>query len=567
MGDFWSLYFYGIQNVYNIKWTLIKILFELCMSFVINYSTNKIVAINNGVEKNFISTIIIYGIFKIINPFVSHIFIKLIKDEQLNISVKITDYVNKLYCSTSFKWKENNTNNAQKESLNEIFNTYNNMSNNLRYTINSFLNMLSILIITFMNDTLTGIFVIISSIIMFYLKKNLDKMSKFYEKFSDTSNEIQLCKSNLFTLRSDILHNQKYKNLYDTDKYNPNVAFISQSNHLNNQHIINNYSGTIITILEKLLLVIMILYVYYVNKINLISYVIINGNSLFSFFEIIQSIEDIKNISQIRLLNSFVMILSAIQSPNAIIEQIKINKISKLEIFNISKKITDKITLNYKGKITIDLTKLGIVLFNGKKGCGKSITADFIAGFYDDNVTDGVFADGIELKNEFRDLLNHRIYVSQCISDNYRSNTKNTITMTLNEMFTGSSYDELTVFIANFDIVKKMPSDMVTKISTNERGLSPGEIQSFVLASQIWNAIKLDSQILILDEPERNIDFDTCKKIFRFLKKNYTGIIFLITHSSDLKNFISEEKMLKQKWNYNDNNNDELSFEVETIDD
>lgn len=108
-----------------------------------------------------------------------------------------------------------------------------------------------------------------------------------------------------------------------------------------------------------------------------------------------------------------------------------------------------------------------------------------------------------------------------------------------------------------------MPKDMNTPISIDERGLSPGETQTFILASQLWKAKQLGSPLLLLDEPERNIDFETVKKIFDNILSMYEGTIFLITHLSELKIYL--QKYIKEKWNYAANNGGHLSFTIDRL--
>ena len=244
----------------------------------------------------------------------------------------------------------------------------------------------------------------------------------------------------------------------------------------------------------------------------------------------------------------------------------KINNPKVILIKNINKKVSDNIYLKYNGFITIDLRSPGIILLDGQKGCGKSVTMDILAGFYDYTVTDYLFIDNYKALDEFRCMYKHRVYIRQTIADDYRSNKSNTITMNLRELFSNSTYDEIKIFLSDFNILNKIPQDMVTPISKDERGLSPGELQTFILASQIWKFTQMNVPLLLCDEPERNIDFETVKKIFRkvnqiMIEKKCT--IILITHSDLLKNYI--QPMIKQIWKYHPNENGELGFEVNNI--
>lgn len=132
--------------------------------------------------------------------------------------------------------------------------------------------------------------------------------------------------------------------------------------------------------------------------------------------------------------------------------------------------------------------------------------------------------------------------------------------MTLNELFPKGSYNEVSTFLANFDLLHKMPKNLDTIISLDERGLSPGETQSLDLASQLWKAKQLNSPFLLLDEPERNIDLETVKKIFDNILCMYDGIIFLTTHLPDLKIYLQQH--IKETWNYKPNNGCDLSFTI-----
>ena len=109
----------------------------------------------------------------------------------------------------------------------------------------------------------------------------------------------------------------------------------------------------------------------------------------------------------------------------------------------------------------------------------------------------------------------------------------------------------------------KMPSTLTEPVSLDERSLSPGETQSIVIASQIWKAIKLNSKLLLLDEPERNIDLDTVKKFFDMINGVFDGTIVLITHLPELKNYLRPH--IKEIWAYEPNNGSDLSFSVQYV--
>ena len=300
----------------------------------------------------------------------------------------------------------------------------------------------------------------------------------------------------------------------------------------------------------------------YSIKSNLVLFVIINKDKIFGLMKCIRTFTEVSDIVGGRLITSYKMIDSIIESFDSIPDtNADINTPNEITIIDINRKITKDITLKYNGKIVIDLNKKGIILLDGMKGCGKSVTLDFIAGMYDGNVTNGVFVDGNIQQDEFRSLSNNRIYIRQCIGDDYRMNRKNTITMTLSELFPGGSHETISEFLEIFGVSNKIPQDINTGISDNEKGISPGQIQSIVLASQLWKVFILKVNLLLLDEPERNIDFETVKKIFDMLHEKFEGTIILITHSNELKTYLKENKAIKQSWVY-ENNTNMLSFTV-----
>jgi Fe-S cluster assembly ATPase SufC len=87
-----------------------------------------------------------------------------------------------------------------------------------------------------------------------------------------------------------------------------------------------------------------------------------------------------------------------------------------------------------------------------------------------------------------------------------------------------------------------------------------------MMASNIWKALILKIPILLLDEPERNIDIDNIKNIFTYITKHYCGVLFLITHMSELKQFIASN--VRMEFIYNDGIKDEktdkttLTFQI-----
>lgn len=148
--------------------------------------------------------------------------------------------------------------------------------------------------------------------------------------------------------------------------------------------------------------------------------------------------------------------------------------------------------------------------------------------------------------------------IQQLVSDRYRRNQKGTITMTLRELFPGATYDMIHKWLLPFDMIKKMPlrsfEALDIPVGKNERSFSPGELQAMVLASQLWKASRLKIQFLLLDEPERNIDFETVKNIFvkviAPMIVKYRMTVVMVTHNDELKAMLKRDNLVKQTFQF-----------------
>ena len=226
-------------------------------------------------------------------------------------------------------------------------------------------------------------------------------------------------------------------------------------------------------------------------------------------------------------------------------------------------------SLSLQCPIVIDLSKAGIIMFEGKKGCGKSVSLDIFAGLYDGSVAFRMRVNGRLVEDEFKNpiFLRNRLYIQQLVSDRYRRNQKGTIIMTLRELFPGATYDMIHSWLLPFDMVKKMPPRsfdapfapfapfaLDIPVGKNERSFSPGELQAMVLASLLWKACHLKIQFLLLDEPERNIDFETIKNIFDKvigpMIAKYRITVVMVTHNPKLKAMLKRGNLVKQTFHF-----------------
>ena len=558
-GNFWGIYLFGIYNLYNIKANLCKTFIVMMIQFISSYYINQIILINT-LDLSVIYNLLITGTCQILSPIATFVFDDIIASEKLKISERICSFVDMLYIKSSYEWKNKNPSYAQKESLTQLFAAYENMSYMLSDTIQSCIDIFIMMIITCMTDLYLGLYILIASIVLYGFKTKLNKKLTQYDKdMSSKIIDINMIISNQYVNRGDIIFSPSYSKLFMQSQYNPIHGFMKESEIWHKREIINKKSMAIIDMLKTVIIVLLAFVLLYQNKVKLVVFLIINNYRIISFLNFINDMDGVKNLAEGRVASSFVMIQSVL-TDNFRTDCGIIDDISTIDIYDINKKITNTISLKYSGMIQIRLMK-GIILFNGKKGSGKTLTMDIIAGLYDEKISNKIIINKTTiLSNEFRDLMNNRIYVRQCICDDYKANKKNTITLSLSELFPGGSYNEIYCFLCDFDMSHKIPNDIMKPISNDERGLSPGETQSIVLASQIWKAFKLKTKILLLDEPERNIDLDTVKKIFNMLTC-FNGTIFLITHLPDLKDFLKNK--IIQTWNYQQNIGGDLTFTVD----
>jgi ATPase subunit of ABC transporter with duplicated ATPase domains len=306
----------------------------------------------------------------------------------------------------------------------------------------------------------------------------------------------------------------------------------------------------------------LVMFLIRTGNMKLVVFVILYNSRMFGFIDVVKQIEEVKTIGGGKLAPAFKMLEDAYKMATTNVVHPLHFCPTVLTIDKIYYKVTDSLRLTYDGELTISLMpdKCRIVLLSGKKGCGKTTTMTVLAGNYDGNITSGVYADSVRLHNEMREFREHYVHVRQCMIDGYRANRHNTITCTLEQLFPDGSYQQIKDFLTHFDLVHKMPSDTVTRISTSETSLSPGETQAYMLASELWKAFNLKVPLLLLDEPERSVDVDTIKKIFALMLKLHKGTVFLITHSDVLKDHLRD--CIVQCWKYKENEGGDLTFTI-----
>ncbi|AYV82773.1 MAG: putative ATP-dependent transporter [Hyperionvirus sp.] len=518
-------------------------------------------------ENQTIKLIIMIVVAENLRTWINQFFYPMISSESKMICERISSNVNVLYLSASKQWHAKNTNTAQSESIRESFYAYGSMSSSLTYAFQTALDTIAIIFICIFEDISILFVTFAGTYILYKINKTYNATAEaFDKKIIDLTSEFQLEISNSFTNRSDLIHNPHFVNLIGKDAANPIIS-ISKTNSLwDERKYLSIKVEAITTTIKSMIVLIYAFYLWRKSMIALLIYIFINHGRLFGFINVISQLETTKNISAGRLSNTFTLIESSLAKDKISLTIGTVPREAKvINVSNISQTINEDIRLEFKGMVDIDLGAAGIILLNGKKGCGKSVTMDILAGQYDGKVTSYMMIDGVEAVNEFRELQD-RIYIRQCIVDDYVANRKKTITMTLTELFPNASKSQIMDFLGSFGLMHKIKNlDMDSALSKDERGLSPGERQSFVLASQLWKAISLNSRLLLLDEPERNIDFESIKNIFDsiLLNEKYNFKIILITHLNELKEYLYRKHAIRQTWRYAENSSGVLSFTVE----
>jgi len=617
-GQFWGLYFFGIKSPKDLKWSAlqqtISFMFGMIVSMGVTQITiSKDIKENKGTNDS--TMIILIGCYmaKQINPIVYFQFEEKVLDERMKISEHITLFVDRLYRSASHKWISKNPSRSQNESLREIFFAFDTMTMTLTDALTSSISAMTMVFVGFSCHYVIGIVIILGTACLYWFRKKFGKqLEAIDKKIGDRTQKINISISKKSTNRADIHYSPEFEKLLRANDSTPSSGLVKFCKVWDERNIISSRQQMMTNILQYMLEFLLCVYLWRIGKTDLVVFVVTNSLNLFGFIMAIQRFETVRNIGGGRLAASFTMIkqilnkidmmddektedqdqdpeledLDPIPDPEpghtkSFMQETKcdystlttisshsyrepiesIESIESIEIHGIDYSVTPRIRLYYPDIIKI-LLKKGFILLDGQKGSGKSITIDMFAGLYDGLITKGFYINGIQMKNEFKCMKKWISYIRQCVVDDYKNNKKGTITNTLHELFPLGTYEQIKEYLKDFDLTHKMPQSLDEMFSRNERGLSPGEAQAIVLASQIWKAKLLGSRILLLDEPERNIDEKTFDQIFERQIVTYPGTKILVTHSNELKRKVRPH--LLQLWEYGKNTGDDLGFKIHT---
>ena len=593
---FWNIYFnYGFENPFRyMRFTIINVLLCFCIETIISIYVNKLLIRQSNQEITHDNALLIVSILftgKLIKTLMYHILYKKIDNERIRVPQNIATNISDLYTTAPYQWKSKNATISQRNSIKDLFYGYNHVSYMFSNVLQASIDFIIVICTSFYFNITMGFLITIGNLLLLlvrrYLSVEIEKMNKHIGELCNKANNT-FC--NQFANRCDILYNPRYSEFLQESDYNMVNGMIESQSIWINRQIIANKNTVYNEIIQSLILVCIILNLYITDGIKYLPFIVLYHSRLFAMLNIVTQFQTTANIQDSHLTETYEMInqlyiMSPQTIPNSytlfkrirhyfsslrnhkythlknIVElsdidcPVQFTNDSNIYIKNINQSINDNISLVYNGEIIIKPSpdKCSIILLNGPKGCGKSVTMDIMAGLYDKSITDIFEIDGTDVRKygEFRMMQPYRIYMRQCILDDYKANRFNTIIMSIHQLFPNiNSNIEFDEFIEPFNILHKLPNDYNNSISKDERGLSPGESQTLMLASNIWKALKLKIPILLLDEPERNIDIDNIKSIFSYITKHYCGVLFLITHMYELKQFIASN--VKMEFVYND---------------
>lgn len=205
------------------------------------------------------------------------------------------------------------------------------------------------------------------------------------------------------------------------------------------------------------------------------------------------------------------------------------------------------------------------LLIEGVTGCGKSITVNALAGLYTKHICNSMvidFSDGTHISAEFNSILGSRCYISQMLSDEYKFNGK--ITLPLFKLFPGArDIREITDFLVN--VFAMNPASIPEAITEHPHSkLSGGEIQRYVVATQIWQALRIKPDMLILDEVDRALDKETAVKVMSWIIANVKCFFVIVTHLSEVKQMLMEKRCVSQIWSYSTSESDKQQIKINT---
>ena len=560
----------GFVSVFDITNIFIVMVCRIVFGIFSNYLSNMLIMTEELPANYLIFAIIIGSIKNTESRVIEHFSSARTNNERIIISSRITNWLDQQIINASAKWKRENPYMTQKDIIDTIFHTYFNITCSITYIIKSSITTFCFFATAFFNSWTICAISIIGNYLLYHLRNKFStELDKIDKKMAARSKERNIEISETHTKRFENIVNPLYK-----QQSSPNssdiVNSISKSVALwDGRNTLSNKTQ-LITEFVKAIFTLIFAFIYFNNQ-KMVLWIMLNNSQLFGIIDIITQLDQIKNLNASRLAIHLITFDQLVDKKKDYKVQKTFDKnfkLFKIEIDKIRQELDNGVVLESLTPITLHFNqKTQIVLLDGEKGCGKSLTMDILAGLYDESVCKNMFINNKKSTNEFRDIQNLRIYIEQLIADRYRQNRINSITMTLDQLFPDATLDELTNYLKHFDLTKKIPQTedpLHTRLGQNERSFSPGELQAMIMASQLYRVRKLDVPLLLLDEPERNIDYRTVKNIFNNIITKLSCTIVLITHNDTLKEYLRERGLVSQEWKF-ESKDKHLQFRVQRV--
>lgn len=304
--------------------------------------------------------------------------------------------------------------------------------------------------------------------------------------------------------------------------------------------------------------------------------VLIDRASLFSMIDNYSEIFRCEKNAE-RSMESIVKILDAVdaQGVNECIQKIpqdidvdqsdeKRKKIKIIEITGLRISIQahglnnqqDKKSDEYDKYIFLDSARVNVtpgkcLMLDGNSGCGKTMTLNALAGLISKNTCEVLtvtFSDESQLKTQFNKLIGSRCIISQNLSNDLNYNGK--LSLPMFKLFPGvKTIDEISKYLT--DVFRLKPNCIPDRLTDHPHSkLSGGEIQRYVVASQIWKALRLKPDIMILDEIDRALDKDIAVHVIGWITKNLPSFFIVVTHLTEVKMDLIKRRVVEQTWRY-----------------
>lgn len=572
-----SLFQLGFRNWKDFKYSIVDFALETAFRTLILYLINEVVISSDTELDAMAVTAMLVLVMKVVMEMCYMLLHPYVLDERIRLADRVTTEVDRKFSRANNSWKEKYTNEDQKRSLIDVHKNFVGITISFSKWIVGICSWIGIIVVvTLQIDLLITIAIVVCVFIVFrisvILKKEADDSSAhLVEKVEKHELDID----NQFSQRTNVNHyNTTFSSLIGRENTNPVMGLSELSRVWEIDGLLLAKVGNKIRMIESGMICSMLFYLYYVGNRTAFLFVMMNQSRIFEVIEVVTNMQTEIMHTKDRL-SKCIEMLNDLPHESLYSTHLSPTDVNDCELVieSIERRFGINKIMRYKGNpIQIDLSKRGVILLDGKEGCGKSLTFNTLAGFYDDKMACVVKLGNNYLENGFRDLIGKYVYIWQDIMGTFSNNAKNTVTLSAQDLFPNGTYHTIKNFLIPYRLHDKLPTDLTKAFTANEDGeinemaLSFGQKQALLIASQIWFTKQINNiKMLFLDEPERNISLETIKSIIdSILDEDFNGTIFLVTHSEELKTYLATNHHLKQKWQFRDPLNNVHSFTVQT---